>query len=91
MRRRITTLLFCIAFGWLTSAATAQEPGWSGPVLATGAHRAQIEATPIEHRSYRPFHFYGNTIRRLHYRGYALPRPRDVFQGTVTLVREPVR
>lgn len=65
----------------------AQEPGWSGPVIARGPQRAAIEATPILERPYRPGHFYGNTVRRRHYRGTALPIPRDIAGGTGALVR----
>ncbi|SFI92038.1 hypothetical protein [Planctomicrobium piriforme] len=43
-------------------------------VVARGELREQIEATPMEDRPYRPFHFYGNTVRRVHYHGSALPR-----------------
>ena len=51
----------------------AAEPGWSPVVIATGAYRQQLQATPIELRPYRPFHFYGNTVRRRHYRGTVVP------------------
>jgi hypothetical protein len=34
--------------------------------------RQQIEATPIVNRPYRPLHFYGNAVRRAHYRGSPL-------------------
>ncbi len=51
----------------------AQQPGWSPNVIATGKERDQIRATPIEQRPYRPLHFYGNTVRRIHYRGTPLP------------------
>lgn len=52
------------------------EPGWSRAVIATGDQRATIRALPIEQRPYRPLHFYGNTVRRMHYRGTPLPLPR---------------
>ena len=58
-----------------------QEPGWLGVVIARGELREQIESTPILDRPYRPLHFYGNTVRRNHYRGAPAPRPRDVIQG----------
>ncbi|HWC88133.1 MAG TPA: hypothetical protein VG433_00700 [Pirellulales bacterium] len=32
----------------------------------TAAQREQIRAMPITTRPYRPGHFYGNTVRRLH-------------------------
>ena len=59
----------------------AQEPQWSGRVIATGAEREQIEAIPIELRPNRPLHFYGNTVRRQYYRGTVLPAPRDFAGG----------
>lgn len=37
-----------------------------GPIIATGAEREQIRATPILERENRPLHFYGNTVRRIH-------------------------
>ncbi len=49
------------------------EPGWYPYVIARGADRAIIESTPIELRPYRPFHFYGNTVRRNYYRGNTSP------------------
>ncbi|QDV29958.1 hypothetical protein Spb1_18850 [Planctopirus ephydatiae] len=58
----------------LTSETSLQEPGWLPVVVATGPLRTQIDATPIEHRPYRPLHFYGNTIRRVYYRGTPMPR-----------------
>jgi hypothetical protein len=54
------------------AASSAQEPGWSNVVIARGEMRQQIEATPILERPYRPLHFYGNTVRRAHYRGSPL-------------------
>lgn len=56
-----------------TAVASAQQPGWSLRVVTFGETRRQIESTPILQRPYRPLHFYGNTVRRRHYRGTALP------------------
>ena len=61
------------------------EPGWQPYVVASGQARVVIENTPIELRPYRPFHFYGNAVRRLHYRGNPLPTPRDFASGTAVL------
>ena len=58
--------------------AAGQEPGWSPSVIAMGAQREEIRSTDILHRPYRPLHFYGNTVRRRHYRGTAVPRPLTV-------------
>ena len=60
---------------WVSTSA-AQEPGWSGVVIARGELREQIRSTPILERPYRPLHFYGNAVRRAHYRGSPLARPR---------------
>ena len=71
----------------LTMAApAAAEPGWSGAVIAFGEERERLLATPIEERPYRPLHFYGNAIRRNHYRGTILPAPRDLFEGGASLI-----
>ena len=66
-----------IAFATLVVPAIAQgqEPGWSPSVIALGTQREEIRSTDILHRPYRPMHFYGNTVRRRHYRGTAVPRP----------------
>lgn len=63
------------------------EPGWQNQVIARGAERERIEALPITDRPYRPLHFYGNSVRRRHYRGTALPMPNDVVRTSVGLVR----
>jgi len=59
----------------LSSYVAAEEPGWSGRVIVLGQQRAQVQATPIVHRAYRPMHFYGNTVRRRYYRGSTLSQP----------------
>jgi hypothetical protein len=57
-----------VVLGAVTSTPSiAAEPGWSPVVIATGEYRQQLQATPIELRPYRPFHFYGNTVRRRYY------------------------
>jgi hypothetical protein len=66
---------------------SAAEPGWSPVVIATGEYREQIKSMPIEQRPYRPFHFYGNTIRRNHYRGNPIAMPRDIMTTTQELAR----
>lgn len=85
MRRFIALALLIV--GISTSSAVAQEPDWWGVVIAPQSIRPQIESTPIIDRPYRPFHFYGNTVRRRHYRGTALPAPRDFFRGGGALIR----
>lgn len=76
---RFAMLFCCFALVlFATRNAAAQEPGWSGKVFLHGETKAQKDATPIEFRSYRPFHFYGNTVRRRYYRRQVLPLPRDL-------------
>lgn len=61
-------------------------PGWLGVVVARGELKQEIESTPILDRPNRPFHFYGNTVRREYYRGSAGPRASDVVKGGAALV-----
>ena len=81
--------IFAVAIGLWAGCftASAQEPSYRGPVIARGETREQIEATPILQRPYRPMHFYGNTVRRRHYRGQAVPTPRDVVGGATAVLR----
>ncbi len=68
------------------AAPAKSEPGWLGVVVARGELKQWIDATPIVDRPNRPFHFYGNTVRRKYYRGSALPRPADLAKGSAALV-----
>jgi len=77
-----SSILFRNGNGYRLQHATyGQEPTWRSEVVTSRQLREQIESTPIENRPYRPFHFYGNAVRRMHYRGYPLPLPRDFAQG----------
>lgn len=87
MKKLIFAMLTLASVTCSTAAVPAQEPGWSGPVIALGQQRAQIESTPIVSRNYRPFHFYGNTVRRRYYRGTVLPSLGDVLRGSGSLAR----
>ena len=69
-----------------TALADSNEPGWLGVVVARGELKEWIDSTPIVERPNRPFHFYGNTVRREYYRGSALPRPGDMAKGGAALV-----
>ncbi|MDB4331633.1 hypothetical protein OAE79_00140 [Rhodopirellula sp.] len=51
-----------------TDNANAAKNGWSPVIIATGEYKQKIESTPIELRPNRPFHIYGNTLRRRYYR-----------------------
>jgi hypothetical protein len=55
-------------------------------VVARGELKQWIDSTPIVDRPNRPFHFYGNTVRRKYYRGSPLPRPADVVEGGEALI-----
>ncbi len=61
-----------------SDAVTASEPGWSPVVIARGEYRDQIKSMPMEQRPYRPLHFYGNSVRRMHHRGTAAVTPYNV-------------
>lgn len=68
------------------SAAPSNEPGWLGVVVARGELKQWIDSTPIVDRPNRPFHFYGNAVRRKYYRGNSLPQPSDLVKGGAALV-----
>ena len=72
----------------MVSNALGKEPTWTGPIVKRGTDRVVTQRKTIEHRPYRPFHFYGNTRRRVHYRGQVLPRPSDLRRGATAFVRE---
>jgi hypothetical protein len=82
MKKWAFTLLILAGMTCLDASASGQEPGWSGRVIAFGEQRARIESTPIIYRSYRPLHFYGNTVRRRYYHGTALPLPTEVVRAS---------
>jgi len=65
--------------------SSAAEPSWQRNVIARGPEREKLQNTPILERPYRPLHFYGNTVRRRHYRGSAVPGPRDVAGATTAV------
>jgi hypothetical protein len=76
-----------MVLGGMYSVGFASEPSWQGNVIARGAEREKIQNTPILERPYRPLHFYGNTVRRRHYRGTAVPGAKDVAGVTGAVVR----
>ena len=69
MKLRSAILSLVVGLPVLVDASSAQEPGRLPVIFARGEMRRQIEATPILERPYRPFHFYGNAVRRAYYRG----------------------
>lgn len=83
---RISLATFILGTGLLIAvpnmaSAAGDEPGWLGIVVARGELKQRIESTPMVERPNRPFHFYGNTVRREYYRGNPLPRPDDLIKG----------
>lgn len=69
-----------------TSPTVTAEPGWFPAIFVFGVTRERIESTPIEQRPYRPLHFYGNTVRRMHYRGTPMPKAREVVALPVRIL-----
>lgn len=79
------TGLFCIqahAFGFpqanrpdnsqpLFITPAIKATGWRGNTFMPPAEKAQIKATHILLRPNRRFHFYGNTVRFIHYTNLA--------------------
>lgn len=87
MKKAIIVVLTLAASTLIANPAQA-EPDWVPIVFATGELKEQIDNTHILLRPYRPLHFYGNTVRRLHYRGRAMPNLRDyrnTLAGLLTL------
>ena len=68
-------------------SATAQEPGWASEVVLPATTQRRIDAMPIHQRPYRPLHFYGNTVRRMRYRGRVLPTRNDLRNTRLHLMR----
>jgi hypothetical protein len=67
----------------------SREPSWTYGVIRVGDDRDAIKSMPITDRPYRPLHFYGNTVRRMYYRGTPMPAPRDVLgAGAATILRK---
>jgi hypothetical protein len=78
--------LACVLLLFFSETTAASEPGWTNQVIARGEFRERIRSTPMEQRPYRPLHFYGNTVRRLHYRGTPLPTLGEVVALPIRLV-----
>ncbi|XZE54890.1 hypothetical protein SH139x_000871 [Planctomycetaceae bacterium SH139] len=64
------------------SRLVAQEPGWHPRVLKLGDDRQRTNSLPVVQRPYRPLHIFGNSVRRLHYRGTLLPTAGDLTATT---------
>ncbi len=48
---------------------TQPTKGWDSTIILRGAERTAVKSMPIEQRPNRPLHIYGNTIRRMEFRG----------------------
>ena len=83
----ISILLLVLSFGFLSPRASAAETGWTTKIIKRGEDRVVTNATPITQRPNRPFHFYGNTVRRVHYRGAARPTLQDIRNTLVFALR----
>ena len=70
----------------IASTSAAQEPEWYPYTIVRGEAATVIRNTPIQLRPNRPFHFYGNAVRRRYHRGNPLPMPRDIVKTTKVLV-----
>ena len=84
----------CLAFlgapqGVSAADRETQEPGWIPIVFAPSELQERIDATPIEQRPYRPLHVYGNTVRRVYYRGTPMPRFRELIALPVRVAIRP--
>jgi hypothetical protein len=84
--RRLLALLILLGAPVGTSLTLGAEPGWTDSAIKRSDDRASDRETPITERPYRPLHVYGNTVRRVNYRGRALPSAQDAA-NTVRALR----
>lgn len=70
----------------LTPTSAFAQECWTGRVIKRGRDKQISDATPILQRPNRTGHFYGNTVRRIYYRGEVLPRPRDYYNSARAFV-----
>ena len=68
-----TLILLTLLSAGTSSVPALAQTGFDSRVIVFGDEREKIENTPIEQRPNRPLHFYGNTIRRRHYRNVSQP------------------
>ena len=69
VRPLLVALVVAIAFGFTSKTQAAPPTGWDSTIILRGQERAVVKSMPIEQRPNRPLHIYGNTIRRLEFRG----------------------
>lgn len=70
---RTVALTVVLAAVVAADIAEAAGTGFDPRIITFGAARQEIQATPITQRPNRPLHVYGNTVRRRHHRGSAVP------------------
>ena len=89
-RRLVAGLAAVIMFGGAAACgAQVPEPGWSPHVFASEPEQHILERLDIVERPYRPLHFYGNTVRRMYYRGNPLPTMGDMTTTSLILLPSP--
>jgi len=69
VRTILAAWVVSIAFGLVIGANAAPPTGWDRTIILRGQERAVVKSLPIEKRPNRPFHIYGNSVRRMEYRG----------------------
>ncbi len=88
MKSFVTALLFfALSVASPFQGELQAETGWTTRVVKVGEDRVTSDATHILQRPNRPLHFYGNTVRRNHYRGNPMPTLEDVGNTVVHLIR----
>ena len=82
MRKYLLALaILCSMF--VAATAWGAERGRGRSVNSWAAQRQSYANTPWMQRGYRPFHFFGNTVRFIYHRGSFTPRggSRRTYRG----------
>ncbi len=69
VRLFLAALTVTVAFSYAGEAHAAPPTGWDSTIFLRGQERTAVKSMPIEKRPMRPLHIYGNTVRRMEYRG----------------------
>lgn len=83
---RRVALIVLLGVPFSAPVTQGAEPGWTDSAIKRSDDRASDRETPITERPYRPLHVYGNTVRRISYRGRAVPSAQDAA-NTVRALR----
>jgi hypothetical protein len=81
MRWSLAIVFSVVVILSLVAWTAGNEPGWTSRILVPESEEVVRQATPILNRPYRPLHFYGNTVRRMHYHGRVRPTLTEVRHG----------